>query len=440
MDSFGGIKKKGFTFSPFCVYKEYIFTPHLVEYVHISSTLKAGDEILHNNPLIGTKYEDSQIYQANPLIESCKNMDLNEGRLFYLGLMELKPQLLAEQEQQDFKTILVPTNEIIRLFGGHKDYYRRLKGIARRLMARTIGIKENEEEEEFHWINLFSTMEFDKKKGGLRIKFNIDMKPYVLQLADKPYTRIAAKTIFALSSMYAIRLIELMLQYQDAPSVKLSGVIERELSLQEIRKYLQVPENSYKEMRDFKRYVLDAPIRDINESTRYIFNYTPVKTGHRITSFRFSLEIPEEEDIKTVQELIAYKKESSQMKMTAADTETTDMVALLRSYGVGKIVARRLANEFPEETIRNNIRYALEQKRVKNLGQYIVKAIREDYFSARGMSFSNEEEKIEDLSKNVSAEEFKKLIEAVMASQSWSTELKEKLKEMQHTLLEKIKE
>ena len=55
------------------------------------------------------------------------------------------------------------------------------------------------------------------------------------------------------------------------------------------------------------------------------------------------------------------------------------------TYGVGKIVAARLAKSYPREHIINNIRYSLSQQhRVRNMGAYIARAIKEDYYSSRG--------------------------------------------------------
>ena len=102
-----------------------------------------------------------------------------------------------------------------------------------------------EDEETFHRINIFREMQFDKKKGGLSIRFNEDMRPYILELAGKPYTKIAAKTIFALSSVYAIRLLELLLEYQNIPRFQQNGRIERNITIEDLRFYCNVGPSKY---------------------------------------------------------------------------------------------------------------------------------------------------------------------------------------------------
>ena len=50
---------------------------------------------------------------------------------------------------------------------------------------------------------------------------------------------------------------------------------------------------------------------------------------------------------------------------------------------MSETVDARLVKEYPEERIRANISYTLSQKRVKDYGKYITKAVREDYAAER---------------------------------------------------------
>ena len=91
-----------------------------------------------SNKIIESKYYNRSIYQARPLIEACKQFDLNEGRLFYLGLLELKPQLSEGNGQAEFEKIVIPTADVIKLFGGNASYYTKLRPIARKLRGTQI--------------------------------------------------------------------------------------------------------------------------------------------------------------------------------------------------------------------------------------------------------------------------------------------------------------
>lgn len=345
------------------------------------------------DPLRGTSYVDKQIYQANPLIEACKGMDLLEGRLYYLSLMALSPQLsqLNNNEKSKFEKIIFPTADIIKLFGGYGGYHSKLMSKTKRLRDHGITIitgKAADGKPTFRQIGIFNTFEWDPGKGGLLVEFTKDIKPFVFDLVDGHYTRIAGRTMFQLQSVYATRLIELLLQYQGFADAQKSQIIRRNITVEKLRFYLGIPENKYKRMANFKRNVLDEPIKDINTHTAYRMSYEPVKYGHSIISFDFMLDVSrgEEQQPQSISEVVEIKQESKQVDIdpgATVDNLAADIFAVLRRYGVGKTVAARLVKEYPEERIRANISYTLSQKRVRDYGKYITKAVREDYAAER---------------------------------------------------------
>ena len=332
--------------------------------------------------IIENKYHNASIYQSRPLIEACKQFDLNEGRLFYLGLMELKPQLSDGNGQAEFEKIVIPTADVIKLFGGNASYYTKLRPIARKLRGRGITVKEGDES--FHDISIFRNMQFDKKLGGLVIHFNDDMRPYILELQGKPYTRIAAKTIFSLSSMYAIRLMELMLDYQNIPTFRKSHVIRRSIDVAELRFYCGIGDTKYRKVTDFTKNVVQKPCAEINASTPYEIEFAVIREGRNVRGYSFVMRTPVHEDeVDTVEQIVEIKQTERLEKTRRAgrliDSPNADLYELLISYGVGKIIARRLVKNYARERIVNNIRYAIEKSNVKKMGAYIRIAIEEDY-------------------------------------------------------------
>lgn len=332
--------------------------------------------------IIESKYHNASIYQSRPLIEACKQFDLNEGRLFYLGLMELKPQLSDGNGQAEFEKIVIPTADVIKLFGGNASYYTKLRPIARKLRGRGITVKEGDES--FHDISIFRNMQFDKKLGGLVIHFNDDMRPYILELQGKPYTRIAAKTIFSLSSMYAIRLMELMLDYQNIPTFRKSHVIRRSIDVAELRFYCGIGDTKYRKVTDFTKNVVQKPCAEINASTPYEIEFAVIKEGRNVRGYSFVMRTPVHEDeVDTVEQIVEIKQTERLEKTRRAgrliDSPNADLYELLISYGVGKIIARRLVKNYARERIVNNIRYAIEKSNVKKMGAYVRIAIEEDY-------------------------------------------------------------
>ena len=237
------------------------------------------------------------IYQANPLIHARKNYGIMEHRLFRLAIADLRPKLKNSlYYDEEFRPFHMETAEVIELFqseGMERDgLYTRLKESCRRMSQSCIEI---EDENSLDIINVFDRIKIDKKKG-LNILFTASMKKFLLDLEQGNYTKSLLKLSFSLSSTYALVLLELILQYQGK---KNKGIIERDLSIEEIRFSMNVQEDAYDGRIDnFKRFVVDSAIREINEKTEY---YLEPRYGllrgqyNRVTGFHFVLHLPETE-------------------------------------------------------------------------------------------------------------------------------------------------
>ena len=232
------------------------------------------------------------VYQANPLVEGRRDFSLMETRLFYLGLKDLKPQLTNKNVPwnamsiRDFPTTIIPTKELINQFGNDK-YYSTLKDICRGLAKKVVEI-ENEDGKGFSERPVFLDLTY-KSEEGLRLVFSPFMIPYLLELADKQYTKIPFEQIWLLQSQYAVRLLELLVQYQNTKTH------ERTMTIEELRRCLNVPEGTYKDSTDnLKKRVINSSIKEINEKTAYKVEYENVKDGRKIVGFKFKLHLPSE--------------------------------------------------------------------------------------------------------------------------------------------------
>ena len=69
----------------------------------------------------------------------------------------------------------------------------------------------------FTLMHIFRQLDYVPKEG-LYLQFDELMRPYLLDLFDtRGYMEINVEQIFCLTSTYAIRFVEIMLQYQNIP-------------------------------------------------------------------------------------------------------------------------------------------------------------------------------------------------------------------------------
>lgn len=255
--------------------------------------------------------KEVQVYQANPLIEARRDFSLIEARLFYLGLRDVVPKLTNRETkhiepQEDFPVTTISSGELVEMFGNCK-YYSTLGNICRDFAKKYVEIKISDDVEEFEICPLFARLTF-KKKAGLTLKFNPDMKKYLLELADRPFTKIPFEQIWALRSSYAIRILELMLQYQNTKSH------ERTITIEELKHYLGMEQDSYKGRNNtFKEKVVMGSVNDINQKTVYKIEVETISEGRRMAGFKFKLYLPAE---------LKKEKRAKQVKEIGKLTET----------------------------------------------------------------------------------------------------------------------
>ena len=234
---------------------------------------------------------DIVVYQANPLVEGIKYSSLEENRLFLACLQKIVPHLPnGKYFDEEFTEIVIPAEELVEFFG-NDVYYDRLKEVSEKMLRKCIFI-EDKKTKRFDGYTVFSHIKFNPKEGGLIFKFNEDMIPWLLELYKIGYTRENLPEMFKLSSNYALRLLELLLQYRGCAKDK---IVHRSFSIEWLRKVLMVPEDAYATPNVFVTFVIKKPVAEINVKTRYKVTFKPIRTGRKTTDIEFYMILPEDD-------------------------------------------------------------------------------------------------------------------------------------------------
>lgn len=232
---------------------------------------------------------EKDVVQANPLIEARKEMNLTEMRLFALGLQDIEPHIKDDHfHDVDFHETVIPYSQLVELFGtDNNGNIANLKEKAEKA-SRSI-IRLSSKHGGFGFASIYRKIIYEPDRG-LIIHFNDELKPYVLEILDQPYTRYKVKAFFSLSSVYAWRILESLLEKK--------GYFEQghkeiflPLPIEDVRFRLNISDGLYDgRMNNFRKYVLDEPIKEINEKTDYFVWYEVQKTGRKVTGFTFYLK------------------------------------------------------------------------------------------------------------------------------------------------------
>lgn len=207
---------------------------------------------------------------------------------YKLSLME-QITLLAGISQIDSRKPLDPTqgfeisvNDLINLCEEEtKNEYRDLKIAAERLLTRIVTINNPFPSEKrvtqlkTHWI---SSVAYVPDEGKIKIYFSPQIVPYLSQLTSE-FTKYHLKYAVKMSSIHAIRLYELLMQWKD--------VGKRDVELAWLKNCFEL-EDKYPSIKDFKKYVLDIAVKEINTYSDYQVAWTQRKTGRKVTHLIFT--------------------------------------------------------------------------------------------------------------------------------------------------------
>lgn len=377
--------------------------------------------IQKNNPLDGTEFNNKFIFRSNeflnanqsiidgenPLSAKYREMTINEQRLFMLTLLKMTPNLVdASNNNKPFEINIISTSTMIQIFKGNKKYYETLREAASALYNLSVDLSEEipgvkskaAGVKNFHKKRIFDEMKFGPDYGGLYFRFAEAVRPYLYDLYGKQYTKIAGRLVFSLSSTYGIRLLELLLQYQNIKEFQQSGEIRRVFELDEFKRIFGLDKNkSYKQIGNIKNRVIHYAINDINKNTKYRVEYEDIKEGRSIKKFAFKMRLPTNDsrlvDENPTVELVL--KESVEKNYISIQDESSSLVEKLMSYGIGPRVSRKLVNEYEAAIIKANVEYSFKQPKIKNLAGYIRKAIENNYALSNGQNKEAAHSKVE---------------------------------------------
>lgn len=223
------------------------------------------------------------VVKSNRLIEASYRLTLNEQRIILYaicrsreeqeGLLSDKPVVITAEA---FANQFPATNK------GH--VYQQLKEAMSALYDRSVTLYESDEDTGLpqvsttRWISKASYID---GAGRIKIIFTADVIKYMTRL-EKEFTSYQLEKVGNMTSFYAVRLYELLAQNREIGS--------RTLSLKWLRETFQIEPDEYKLTADFKKWIIDAAVKQINEHSDLSVKYEPKKTGRAITDFMFKIK------------------------------------------------------------------------------------------------------------------------------------------------------
>jgi plasmid replication initiation protein len=227
------------------------------------------------------KQELQYVAKSNDLIRYGRlNLTVHEQKLINYVIMLVKPT------DKDFKRYKINVRDFCDLCGiNESKAYTEFKNMIIDLDSKTRWIETPDYGFDFRW---FTESYYLKKEGAISVMLHSALRPYILELKQN-YTQYEIYNIMALNGKYSIRLFELIKSYAYQKEVV--------IGLKELKQGIDADAASYNRFNNFRQWVLDKSIDEINECTELQVKYTPVLTGKTITAIKFMIRQKRREEL-----------------------------------------------------------------------------------------------------------------------------------------------
>lgn len=346
---------------------------------------------------IQENYEVRDYVKSNFLISAKYKSTLFENQIMAISLSKI-----LNAEEDELTGVIesqIRASEIKELLNKKSSgsFYDQLKRAAHNMTGKSIGIEDNERET-FDYIAVIIRATYEN--GVFTIKYNPDIKSYLKNLR-KNFTPFNLRIMIKFTNVYAFRLYELLKSKAYMPKVGLvkGKTFKEEYTLSELKLVMGVvnpenekvkrflnncktpdfdkaveiaPEQMYSTWMDFKKYVLEPAVSEINEMSDIRVEYKNIKGGkggrtymlHFYVTYigediREKRNLTDEEKDNVLDEIMELIKEPLKLKDVKA-------IATAAEYDIEKIKA---AYEISQK----------QTKDIRNLTGYLITAIEDDY-------------------------------------------------------------
>ncbi|CAK0765143.1 putative RepB family plasmid replication initiator protein [Gammaproteobacteria bacterium] len=310
------------------------------------------------------------VVKHNRLIEGKYDLTIQEKRIVLW--------LISQVREKEINYLTINIKDFSSFLGiSGNDIQNQFMRVIESLMERVVKIfnEEKNEVEHVHWVDY---AKYNLGENTATFRISEELIPYLVDL-HRNFTKFSLKTALNLKSAYAIRVYELLKQYQK--------IGERTITIQELRDYCGIKEEQYLLYSNLKANVLERAKLEINNKTDLRIDYIEVKKNRKVSAIKFIIKV-------IIDITSPYNEIEKSINPIDNDTERLELFDKMRSYGVIEATANELLNNYEFIIIRASIENITLRIRngevINNTGGYLVYLIRNYY---KNMSSSEIAEK-----------------------------------------------
>ena len=301
-------------------------------------------------------YGENWIVLQNRLLNAISDLDLNERRL----IMFLSPLVRKSVDQNpNQRTFVIKVQDFQTEYSIKGNaYYAQLAESCSNLVNKSYAFwdfKKNQKEKTKTEVSWLTKAVYQDKMGEIHVDLHNDVIE-MLTVFDKanPFTKYERQLIVNLGC-YGMILFELI------SSCMYQQFKQKSYTIEYLREKFNCTE-LYPQVGDFKMYVLNRAIKDIERHTPYRISYTQNKKGRVVSEFVFSFEDTSVKSIKNKKK-DDNKQESQDEGLPDALSNDADKEPSWRTKGLSDSQIKKLAIFTKEFVDANSSKIAPNDRR-----------------------------------------------------------------------------
>jgi plasmid replication initiation protein len=228
------------------------------------------------------------IVKSNRLIEASYRLTMYEQQLVLYSIVQARESGIGDAWTLHNTPIVIKVQEFMKAFNitdNSGNVYRYLRDSIKTLFERSVTFYHHVEDSapattELRWI---WKRTYSDDCGFLSVNFTEDVIKYFTRL-EVEFTSYDLKQVGNFTSVYAVRIFELLKQYQKTG--------KRELTLETLRKTLQL-EDAYPLYSALMKWVINPAIEQINKHSDYQVQVKPIKESRKVVALLFTFKSKE---------------------------------------------------------------------------------------------------------------------------------------------------
>ena len=212
--------------------------------------------------------------QKNDFIQKTvyKELNINDLKVFkaIVSKINYKDTLF-----DDFYTL---DYNVLDLAGVNKNNRFNIVSAALKKLSGTFVKIKNEKGDTVELGLIKNKFVYEKGTTKIVVEVDEDLQPYLLDLKNK-YTKYELENIKKFDNVYTLQIYELLKSWESKGSFI--------HSLEQLKEYLNIPQDKYNPYNNFKRKILDKAFDQINSETDIFFSIEEIKVGRKVEKLRF---------------------------------------------------------------------------------------------------------------------------------------------------------